>query len=619
MFNLHYKNVGFILLLLVIFFLMTGCQNNQEENESAINMEPNYEADSDYYTELYRPQYHLSPESGNLADPNGMVYFEGEYHQFHQQNGQWAHAISKDLVHWEYFPLALTRDELGEIWSGSAVVDWEDTSGFFDGEAGLVAFFTHFKNGVQSQSIAYSKDKGRTWEKYEGNPVIPNPGIKDFRDPKVFWHDETEKWVMVVSADQTVYFYGSNDLKEWEFLSEFGHGEGAHMAVWECPDLFELPVDGDPNQTKWVLHVSIGDNHVTDGSTAQYFIGEFDGTTFTNNNPSNSVLWTDYGRDFYAAQSYSDIPEEDGRRIWLAWMSNWRYPYQSPTDPWMGMMSVPRELYLKTIPGEGIRLIQQPVEELNSLRASHYKFEDIKVNGTVKLSDFQGTHYEFEAVIEWDQLNEVGLRVRKSDTEETLIGFDAGSSEVFVDRTNSGKTDLIDRNGNSFKFGKGFAVPINSENKQITLHGYIDESSIELFVNDGERVLSNLIFPNATSSSLELYSIGGEAAFKSLDLYHLKTIWRKSSVAGEPERIVLSQESVDVAVGESAEVQAMLKPDWLKTSEELIWKVEDEGTVKLTQLDNGRILIEGVQKGSTKIKVTDPQEKISAEISVFIF
>src|SRR5699024_2446538 len=187
-------------------------------------------------------------------------------------------------------------------------------------------------------------DRGRTWERYDDNPVIENPGIKDFRDPKVFWHEESQKWVMAVSTNQSVTFYNSDNLIDWEYQSRFGDEEGSHVAVWETPDIFQLPVDGDEEHKKWVLHVGVGDNDVTNGSTSQYFIGEFDGKRFINDNSPDTVLTTDYGQDFYAAQSFNHMSEKDGRRIWLGWMVNWRYPYQSPTEPWMGSMSIPREL-----------------------------------------------------------------------------------------------------------------------------------------------------------------------------------------------------------------------------------------------------------------------------------
>ena len=301
----------------------------------------------------------------------------------------------------------------------------------FDGKAGLVAFYTSTEGG-EAQGMAYSKDKGRTWERYEGNPIIENPGIKDFRDPKVFWHEDTNKWVMVISTNQSVTFYNSDNLIDWTFQSQFGDDEGSHVAVWECPDLFQLPVNGDQGNQKWVLHVSVGDNDATNGSTAQYFIGEFDGTTFVNDNSPETVLTTDFGQDFYAAQSFSDIPDEDGRRIWLGWMANWRYPYQSPTDPWMGSMSIPRELSLRTIEDGSIRLFQGPIQEIESLRANAHHVEAFRLEGDYPIDAFASTTFEFEMIVEWDDVEEFGIRLRQSEEEEAVFGVDTAANKIYL-------------------------------------------------------------------------------------------------------------------------------------------------------------------------------------------
>ncbi|HTG68533.1 MAG TPA: glycoside hydrolase family 32 protein, partial [Candidatus Udaeobacter sp.] len=275
------------------------------------------------YNEPYRPQFHFTPVQNWMNDPNGLVYFEGEYHLFYQYNPygntwgnmSWGHAVSKDLVHWNHLPVALEPDRLGMIFSGTAVVDEHNTSGFFKGKSGgMVAIYTS-AGETQQQSIAYSADNGRTWMKYEGNPVLPNPGIKDFRDPKVFWHDKTQRWIMAISAGDKVLFYASSDLKAWTYLSEFGAKAGDHSGVWEVPELFELPVDGDPSHTKWILKVDINPGEKNQGSRGQYFIGQFDGTNFVNDNPSDKVLWVDYGKDFYASLSWNHLPE---RRVWIA-------------------------------------------------------------------------------------------------------------------------------------------------------------------------------------------------------------------------------------------------------------------------------------------------------------
>ncbi|WP_052702783.1 glycoside hydrolase family 32 protein [Paenibacillus beijingensis] len=477
------------------------------------------------YKELYRPQFHLTPPAGPMSDPNGMVFFEGEYHQFYQYSGQWGHAVSTDLVHWEHLPLALVRDELGDCWSGSAVVDWDDSSGLFGGSAGLVALFTHFKDGLQSLSLAYSADRGRTWIKYAGNPVIPNPGLKDFRDPKVLRHKESGKWVMVVSADQCVHFYSSDNLIDWTFESEFGEGQGSHVAVWECPDLFALPIDGNPDRLKWVLHVSLGDNAETDGSTAQYFIGEFDGRTFVNDLPAAEVRWTDYGQDFYAAVSYSDVPDEDGRRIWLGWTSNWKYPFEGPTEPWKGGMSIPRSLSLKTLQDGTIGLVQQPAQELQRLREGRREFQPAVVGDGALSLDFSGSSYELVTEIEWEDAEEFGIRLCVSDREATAVGYSPNNACLFLDRTRSGFSDIQSRSGGPAGFAKRFEAPYSTAERRVKLHVFVDVSIVEVFVDDGERVITSLIYPDAASGSLELYASGGSALFSNLNIYPLRSIW----------------------------------------------------------------------------------------------
>ncbi len=284
----------------------------------------------------------------------------------------WGHAVSKDLIHWQHLPVALKEENGVMIFSGSAVVDKNNSSGFgTDNNPPLVAIYTghHTETELQDQRIAYSLDNGRSWKKYEENPVLP--AKKDFRDPKVIWHEESGQWVMVValSSQQKVQFYGSKNLKEWNFLSEFGPAGAHDNILWECPDLFELRVDGKSGQTKWVLQVDVNPGSVAGGSGGQYFVGDFDGKQFIQDPETKSrTNWVDYGRDFYAVQSYSDIPEEDGRRIWLAWMNNWDYAQEIPTKPWRSAMTIPRSVGL--IEAEnGYTLTQQPLRDLQDLRA----------------------------------------------------------------------------------------------------------------------------------------------------------------------------------------------------------------------------------------------------------
>lgn len=610
------------LMALALVVAVSGCgkggssKGGEAESESTPNEASpapfKFSQDPNYYTELYRPQYHLSPETGNMSDPNGMVYFEGEYHQFYQNSGQWGHAVSTDLIHWQHLPVALLRDSLGEIWSGSAVVDWKDTSGFFDGKPGLVAIFTHFKGGLQSQSIAYSADRGRTWTKYEGNPVIPNPGLKDFRDPKVFWYEPSKSWTMVVSVDNKVRFYSSPDLKKWEMTGEFGADQGSHAAVWECPDLFELPVEGT-KEKKWVLAVSIGNNPATKGSTAQYFVGSFDGKNFKNENEPSKVLWTDYGKDFYAAVSYSDIPESDGRRICTGWMSNWRYPFNMPTDPWKGNMSVPRVLTLKDVPGEGLRLAQQPVKEMEALRGKPAEIpaQELK-KGSNPFSSLLGTSYELDAAFNVDDSAEFGIKVRKGAGQETVISYNAASSTLTVDRTKSGDSS----------FEPGFAekveAPLKPENGTVKLRLYVDESTLEVFSGDGTTVISSIIFPSATSSGLELYLSKGSVKLESAALYPMKSIWRDEAADGtEPLRVVLNKSSLDVPVGGSAQAVAAVLP--YTAPQKLVWESSDETVAKVVSDGGTTAVIKGIKEGQAEIKARTPDGKVYSVLSSFVY
>ncbi|WP_424768413.1 glycoside hydrolase family 32 protein [Paenibacillus sp. sgz302251] len=500
------------------------------------------------YRERFRPQYHLTPPHGPMSDPNGMVYVAGEFHQFYQFTGRWGHAVSRDLLHWEHLPLALVGDELGDIWSGSCVVDRRNTSGLFRDEYGMVALFTHFKDGLQSQSMAYSRDKGRSWTKYADNPVIQNPGLKDFRDPKVLWHEGTERWVMLVSVDREVYFYSSPNLTDWRHESRFGEGQGSQTAVWECPDLFLLPVDGESGPGKWVLHVSIGDNRETDGSTAQYFVGQFDGRRFLNDDETGGdVRLTDYGQDFYAAVTYSDIPAEDGRTIWLGWTSNWKYPFAGPTSPWKGGMSLPRSLSLKRGEDGKLALRQRPIAELERLRDMSRRLVDTVVADDTLRLDFAGRSFELEAEAEWETIAAFGIRVRVSETEATEIGYRPGAAdaalasgqgahcasplgEVYVDRHRSGLSEFVSREGKPFDFGKRFVAPHSTHGNRIKLRVFVDECLVELFVDDGVTVFTTLIYPQPESEGIELFAKGGAVTFTRLDVHRMRSIWPKHNV-----------------------------------------------------------------------------------------
>ncbi|MBA8823709.1 fructan beta-fructosidase [Saccharopolyspora lacisalsi] len=468
-------------------------------------------------TPQWRPDVHFTPHRNWMNDPNGLVYFRGEYHLFFQHNPEgiehanlsWGHAVSTDLTNWQELPVALEPDELGEIFSGSAVVDHDDTSGFFGGHAGLVAFYTS-AGETQQQSIAHSSDNGRTWTKYAGNPVIANPGLEDFRDPKVIRHEPTGRWVMMVAAGDRIVFYGSRDLVHWDQLSEFGVGHGAHGGVWECPDLFELPVDGDPKRRRWVLIVSTGSGGPAGGSAAQYFLGDFDGTTFTNDNPAEEVRWVDKGADFYAPQSWSNSPH--GSRVWLGWMSNWNYAKQVPTHPWRGAMTMPREVGL-TESGTGVRLSQRPVDELRRRRGRVRRWSGVV--GRDEVPEFSGSVLDVVAEFRLDTADSFGFDAFAGRDQHTRIGYDVRAGELFVDRTESGRVRVAEG------FPARHAVALEPEGTTVRLRILLDRCSVEVFGGAGSAVLTDLVFPEEEGDRLRPFATGGSAHLTSLEVFDL--------------------------------------------------------------------------------------------------
>jgi fructan beta-fructosidase len=474
-----------------------------------------------------------------MNDPNGMVFYDREYHLFYQHNPEdivwgpmhWGHAVSKDLVHWEHLPIALYPDEHGLIFSGSAVVDWKNTSGLGSGRnPPLVAIFTYHlmegeqpgRNDFQTQGIAFSNDKGRTWIKYEDNPVLENPGIRDFRDPKVIWYEERKKWIMVFAAGDHVRFYSSTNLIDWTFESIFGRGIGAHGGVWECPDLFPLEVTGEK---KWVLLVSINPGGPNGGSATQYFTGSFDGTTFTNDNPDDKILWLDYGRDNYAGVTWSDIPEDDGRRIFIGWMSNWSYATAVPTGTWCSAMTIARTLELVSTE-EGFRLISQPVEEINTIRCNRKQLGAKMLTGESEVveADLNGAT---ELVLEFKLSNgtqfgwasQFGVKLSNNLGEEMVIGYEPTNNRFFTDRSKAGKSD----------FNNGFAevhyAPYANNDNTIKLHLFIDVASAELFAEDGKVVMTDIFFPNEDFNKVTIFAKNGSVKLSSGQFFALLSVW----------------------------------------------------------------------------------------------
>jgi sucrose-6-phosphate hydrolase SacC (GH32 family) len=640
------------------------------------------------YREPFRPQFHFTPQRNWMNDPNGMVYYDGEWHLFYQYNPfgdrwghmSWGHAVSRDLVHWEHLPLALPEEDGVMIFSGSAVVDWKNSSEFGkEGPPPLVAIYTGHREGRQDQRLAFSNDRGRRWTKFSGNPVL-DVQIADFRDPKVFWHEATARWVMTVSlaAEKKVQFYASPDLKQWKYVGEFGP-TGAVDGLWECPDLFPLAVEG--GATKWVLIVNVNPGGPAGGSGTQYFVGDFDGARFAADPPppsraefvphgkvlvdfengyagwtaegeafgdapaagtlpnqqpvtgfrgrglvnsyrdgdrtqgtltsppfeitaayisflvgggphaetrvdlrvdgkvvrtargrererlaweawdvrqfrgkkadiqvvdrhsggwghinfdhviladeparpaDESALWADYGADFYAGVSWSDVPPADGRRVWLGWMSNWTYANDVPTSPWRSTLSIPRELRLRRTT-DGLRLAQRPVEELKKLRGPQQQFRGKTVeeaNQWIRDRGVQSGPLEMDVEFEPASEGIQGVLFYKGPREETFVGVDRYHGRVFVDRRRSGNTTFHP------KFSGGQVAPLPARNKRVALHVYVDACSVEVFVNDGEQVLTVLTFPSAESRGIEFFGPPAKATLSALELWPLTSSWK---------------------------------------------------------------------------------------------
>jgi sucrose-6-phosphate hydrolase SacC (GH32 family) len=476
------------------------------------------------YQEPLRPRFHFTPARNFMNDPNGLVFDGGEYHLFYQHNPfgekwghmSWGHAVSTDLLHWKHLPVALREEHGVMIFSGSVVADPEDTSGLCRartaGASCLVAVYTGHGHEKQTQNLAFSTDRGRTWTKYGGNPVL-DLGLKDFRDPKVLWHGPTRRWIMVtVLPDQhKVRFFGSPDLKRWEALSDFGPA-GATGGVWECPDLFPLPVDGDARAERWVLDVDLNPGGLMGGSGGQYFVGTFDGTRFVNDNPPETTLWVDYGKDFYASLSFSDIPASDGRRLWMGWMSNWLYANEEPTSPWRGVQSVPRELRLRK-GSDGIRLAQRPVRELQALRVSAKPAVVVDAGSLPPAADI-------ELEVRRGTPGGAGVRLTSAVGEQVTIGVAGEPPELFVDRRRSRATPFHEA------YPGRHAGPVRWREDRVTLRILFDRTTLEVFANDGETVISERVYPTRPFERLEVVTGRGVIA-DGVAVWELRSVWER--------------------------------------------------------------------------------------------
>lgn len=510
-------------LLMALCGTLFSCKDMEDKNEK-LNQD---ETSGMTEESLYRPNFHFTPKSGWMNDPNGMFFYNGYYHLYfqHYPDGNkwgpmhWGHATSTDMVSWKEQPIALYPDEMGYIFSGSAVVDVDNTSGFGkDGKVPVIAMFTYHnmeieKAGgidVESQAIAYSLDEGLTWTKYEGNPVIKNPGIRDFRDPKVLWDDIHNKWIMILAAQDRTKIYGSKDLKNWEELSDFGgdfdKAIGAHGGVWECPDLFPLPIEGS-TEVKWVQLVSINPGGPNGGSATQYFIGDFDGKTFTMDKDFEIALkekhnfWIDFGKDNYAGVTFSNLSSSTGSKFLMGWMSNWEYANEVPTEKWRSAMTVSREI--KLIKGaKSHRIAFTPVEELNTYKGVKFKKEAIAVTGEMELINSQQidlSKVKINFTMSEGKENGLSFKLTNTKGNELLFGYDSKANNFYVDRRKSGKVAFEERFAS-----KVSTAPRASSQNSLSGTILLDKTSIELFFDNGETVMTEIFFPDAPFDKLSL-------------------------------------------------------------------------------------------------------------------
>ncbi len=503
-------------------------------------------------TDFYRPVYHHTPLYGWMNDANGLVYKDGEYHLYFQYNPygskwgnmHWGHSVSKDLVHWEHLDPAIARDTLGQIFSGSTVVDKDNTAGY--GKGAIIAMYTSAsdKNG-QIQCMAYSTDNGRTFTKYEGNPTLtPFDGLKDFRDPKMFWYEPAKSWYVIVSADKEMRFYKSADLKKWEYVSAFGKGYGAQPNQFECPDFFPLTING---KQKYVMIVNINPGCLFGGSATEYFVGDFDGTTFRCDSKPEVAKFLDYGKDHYATVCFSNT---GSRVIGVPWMSNWQYANETPIRQYRGANGLPRELKLFEKDGQ-IYMSANAVEETKALRKSTKEIADVTLEGEKKIenlfTDNDGA-FEIEADITPGAAGVAGIDLYNSKGETSKIYLDLKAGKIVMDRTESGLVEFGERASvhdiekayerehseikvpariaNSVNYKNDFALgtwaPLNlCEGKTYHLDIFVDKCSVEIFVDGGRIAMTNLVFPTEPYNSIKLYGKGGKAEFKSMKVYKL--------------------------------------------------------------------------------------------------
>lgn len=473
------------------------------------------------YDEKYRPVFHHTPETGWMNDPNGMFYKDGVYHLFYQYNPygtrwgnmHWAHSTSRDLMHWEHHGIAIEPDSLGTIFSGSAVVDKDNTSGF--GKDAVVAFYTSEIHDVpQVQSMAYSTDNGMTFTKYESNPVVEShDGIRDFRDPKVIRYED--KWVMVLAANYEVRFYSSDNLKDWVYTGSFGKGYGPQPALFECPDLVRLSIDGEDGQSKWMLIVNVNPGGPFNSSACQYFIGEFDGRNFICDTAPEVTKWLDYGKDHYAAVTFDNTAD---RTIAIAWMSAWPYADRTPTEQFRSVNSIPRDLGLYRR-GNDVYAYAKPSAEVHACRADSRYLGDYTIEGGKEYSLPIGTMqaYEAECTVMPDKDGKIEIKLMNGLGESFTVIFDFAEGKVIADRSDSGLMTDIEA------YVKMPSAPLSLCDAEdgYDIDVFVDKCSVELFIDGGCIAMTNLVFPTEQFDRICVESTD-TVSLKNINIHKIK-------------------------------------------------------------------------------------------------
>ncbi len=475
--------------------------------------------------EKYRPAFHHSPLYGWMNDPNGMVYTDGRWHLYYQtnpygskwQNMTWGHSSSPDLINWEHHPVAIEPDGLGTIFSGSCAVDSTNSAGF--GKDAIIALYTSAA-ASQIQSLAWSNDGGMTFNKYPGNPVVTLES--EARDPNMFWDKANNRWVLVLAhaLEHEMLIFTSPDMKEWTLESAFGKGLGAQGGVWECPDLFPLKIDGT-GDTKWVLLCNLNPGGPFGGSGTQYFIGDFDGKTFTPDTDAQGNVptkWLDHGKDHYATVSWSDAP--DGRRTVIGWMSNWQYAAEVPTKQFRSANTLPREMQLFRDTDGELYVASVPSPELEALRASTFRKPSSMSAGTkerkINLPTANDGICEILLTVDPRKASDVIMTLANNAGEHVTITYDVDAQTLAFDRRESGVTDF------SQDFPAVTVTPVHSRDGLLNLRMFVDRASIELFANSGRAVMTNLVFPTSPYSTMTVKAVGGNARISDLTVYSLK-------------------------------------------------------------------------------------------------